>query len=68
LYAVGLHLFADVLRDESPMDLAGSLLGNLKFLLEGLVRNQVPGVPDDQGEKVVAGLLGACITNIDDMR
>jgi hypothetical protein len=68
LYAVGLHLFADVLRDESPMDLAGTLLGNLKFLLEGLVRNQVPGVPDDQGGKVVAGLLGACITNIDDMR
>jgi hypothetical protein len=37
-------------------------------LLEGLVRSQVPGVPDDQGEKVVAGLLGACVTNIDDMR
>jgi hypothetical protein len=68
LYAVGLHLFADVLRDESPMDLAGSLLGNLKALLEGLARGQVPGVAGDQGEKVVAGLLGACVTNIDDMR
>jgi hypothetical protein len=68
LYAVGLHLFGDVLRDESPMDLAGGLLGSLKALLEGLVRSQVPGVPDDQGEKVVAGLLGACVTNIDDMR
>lgn len=68
LYAVGLHLFTDILRDESPMDLAGSLLGNLKVLLEGLVRGQVPGVSPDQGEKVVAGLLGACVTNIDDMR
>lgn len=68
LYAVGLHLFGDVLRDESPMDLAGGLLGNLKALLEGLVRGQVPGVPDDQAEKVIAGLLGACVTNIDDMR
>jgi hypothetical protein len=68
LYAVGLHLFSDVLRDESPMDLAGGLLGNLKGMLEGLVRGQVPGVQDDQAEKVVAGLLGACVTNIDDMR
>jgi hypothetical protein len=68
LYAVGLHLFVDVVKDESPMDLAGGLLGNLKGLLEGLVRGQVPGVAGDQGEKVVAGLLGACVTNIDDMR
>lgn len=68
LYAVGLHLFTDILRDESPMDLAGNLLGSLKVLLEGLVRSQVPGVAADQGEKVVAGLLGACVTNIDDMR
>lgn len=68
LYAVGLHLFTDVLRDESSMDLAGNLLGSLKVLLEGLVKGQVPGVAADQGEKVVAGLLGACVTNIDDMR
>lgn len=68
LFAVGLHLFTDVLREESTMDLAGSLLGNLKNLLEGLVKGQVPGVASDQGEKVVAGLLGACVTNIDDMR
>jgi hypothetical protein len=40
----------------------------LKGMLEGLVRGQVPGVQDDQAEKVVAGLLGACVTNIDDMR
>ena len=68
LYAVGLHLLGDVLRDESPMDLAGGLLGSLKAMLEGLVRGQVPGVAEDQAEKVVAGLLGACITNTDDMR
>jgi hypothetical protein len=68
LYAVGLHLFTDVLRDESSMDLAGNLLGSLKVLLEGLIKGQVPGVSADQGEKVVAGLLGACVTNIDDMR
>lgn len=68
LYAVGLHLFTDVLRDESPIDLAGNLLGSLKVLLEGLIKGQVPGVAPDQGEKVVAGLLGACVTHIDDMR
>ena len=70
LYAVGLHLFGDLLRDETPsMDLAGPTLPVLKMLVEQTVSQsaQVPGV-GATAEKIVHGLLSACLGNVDDMR
>ncbi|WWD21891.1 hypothetical protein CI109_106379 [Kwoniella shandongensis] len=66
LYAVGVHLFMDLLSDETPGDLIGGTLGCLKALVEGLITAQVPGVGN--GEKVVGGLIGGCLGNVDDMR
>ncbi|WVQ83814.1 hypothetical protein IAT38_005958 [Cryptococcus sp. DSM 104549] len=66
LYAVGLHLFVDLLGDESPVDVAGGCLGCAKVLVEGLVGAQVPGV--NNGERVVHGVVAACLANVDDMR
>ncbi|WVQ76597.1 hypothetical protein IAR50_006269 [Cryptococcus sp. DSM 104548] len=66
LYAVGLYLFMGLLEDEAVMDLAGGSLAGLKLLVEGLVGSQVPGV--NNGEKVVHGVVSACLSNIDDMR
>ncbi|ODN88477.1 clathrin-coated vesicle protein [Cryptococcus wingfieldii CBS 7118] len=66
LYAVGLHLFMGLLEDEAVLDLVGGCLGSLKVLVEGLVGAQVPGVGN--GEKVVHGVVSACLSNVDDMR
>ena len=70
LCAVGLHLFGDLLKDETPnMDLAGPSLPVLKLLVDQALSGQVqvPGVTAT-GEKIVHGLLSACLTNIDDLR
>ncbi|WWD08143.1 hypothetical protein V865_006254 [Kwoniella europaea PYCC6329] len=68
LFAVGIHLYLDLLVDESPqgVELVQGSLGCLKGLIEGFVAGQVPGV--DSAERVVHGLLGGCLANIDDMR
>lgn len=66
MYAVGLHLFMGLLESESPVDLVGGCLGCLKVQVEGLVAAQVPGVSN--GEKIVHGVVSACLSNIDDMR
>lgn len=70
LYSVGIHLFVDILRDESAnsVDVTGGCLSSLKLLLDGLFRSQVPGVPDGQAGRVVAGLVAACLGHVDDMR
>ena len=67
LIAVGIHLFSDLLADEGPMDLAGGCLGSLKSLLDATWAAQVPGI-GVTAERVVSGLLGACLTHVDDMR
>ncbi|XAO25307.1 hypothetical protein I312_104129 [Cryptococcus bacillisporus CA1280] len=66
MYAVGLYLFMGLLESESPVDLVGGCLGCLKVLVEGLVAAQVPGVSN--GEKIVHGVVSACLSNVDDMR
>ncbi|WVR04261.1 hypothetical protein IAU60_001261 [Kwoniella sp. DSM 27419] len=66
LYAVGIHLFMDLLADESPVDLVSGTLGSLKVLVEGLLKAQVPGV--NTAERVIHGVLAACLANVDDMR
>ncbi|KIR34945.1 clathrin-coated vesicle protein [Cryptococcus deuterogattii MMRL2647] len=66
MYAVGLSLFIGLLESESPVDLVGGCLGCLKVLVEGLVAAQVPGVSN--GEKIVHGVVSACLSNVDDMR
>lgn len=70
LCAVGLHLVSDLLKDETPnMDLAGPTLPVLKMLVDQAVsaQVQVPGITAT-GEKIVHGLLSACLANVDDMR
>lgn len=70
LCAVGLHLFGDLLKDEtSNMDLAGPTLPVLKMLVDQALSGQVqlPGV-GSTGEKLIHGFLSACLANIDDMR
>ncbi|KAK4685134.1 HEAT repeat-containing protein 5, partial [Tremellales sp. Uapishka_1] len=68
LCAVGIHLFSDILKDETPnMDLGGATLPSLKLLLDQLVSVQVPGI-EATADRVVHGLLSGCVTNIDDMR
>lgn len=63
LCAVGIHLFVDLLKEESPMDLAGACLSALKGLVDQcIVAN------GDMGAKVIHGLISACLTNIDEMR
>ena len=67
LCAGGLHLCGDILKDEGPTDLAGGLLGSMKMLLDKCLASQVPGITAE-GDRVVHGLLSACLTNIDEMR
>ncbi|OCF33994.1 clathrin-coated vesicle protein [Kwoniella heveanensis BCC8398] len=66
LYSVGIHLFTDLLVAESPIDTVSGTLGCLKILVEGLLNGQVPGV--NTAERVIHGVVAACLTNIDDMR
>ncbi|WWC58989.1 uncharacterized protein I303_101535 [Kwoniella dejecticola CBS 10117] len=66
LYQIGLHLYLDLLSDESPYDVPSGTLGCLKLLVEGLVHSQVPGV--DTAQRVLHGLIGGCLANIDDLR
>ena len=71
LLAVALHLFGDLLADEtSGMDYAGSCLPILKLLLDQIlgVGAQVPGMGSATGDRVVHGLLSSCLANVDDMR
>lgn len=63
LTAVGIHLFADLLKDESSMDLAGACLPALKGLVDQCILAK-----GETGAKVVHGLLSACLTNVDEMR
>lgn len=68
LCAVAIHLFADLLHDETPnMDLAGACLPSLKLILDQTLASQVPTITATS-ERVVHGLLGACIDNVDQMR
>ncbi|WVW78983.1 hypothetical protein I302_100946 [Kwoniella bestiolae CBS 10118] len=68
LFAVGLHLYLDLLVDESPLgvELVQGTLGCLKGLIDGFIGGQVPGV--DSAERVIHGLIGGCLANVDDMR
>lgn len=73
LYAVAVHLFGDLLKDEGKamVELAGGCLPILKGLVERVVQaGQLPSVGGDgrAGERVVHGLLSACLSNVDDMR
>ena len=71
LYAVAIHLFSDLLADETPnMDYAGQLFPVLKMLLDVILGpgSQVPGMGTATGDKVVHGLLSACLSNVDEMR
>ena len=71
LMAVAIHLYGDVLADETPnMDYAGQTLPVLKLLMDQLlgVGSQVPGMGSATGVRVVHGLLSACLANVDDMR
>jgi hypothetical protein len=68
LCAVGLHLFEDLLGDETPgMDLAGQTLPVMKNLLDQALGADVPGT-GATGERVVHGLLSQCLSNVDEMR
>ncbi|ORY24869.1 putative clathrin-coated vesicle protein [Naematelia encephala] len=70
LCAVAVHLFGELLKDETPhMDVAGGCLPVLKALLDLALGPsvQVPGVTAT-GDKLVHGLLSSCLGNIDDMR
>lgn len=63
-----IHLTTDLLHDETPkMDLAGQCLPSLKLLLDQTLSAQVPTI-GATSERVVHGLLGACLSHIDDMR
>ncbi|WWC67479.1 uncharacterized protein I206_101387 [Kwoniella pini CBS 10737] len=66
LYQIGLHLYLDLLSDESPYDIPSGTLSCLKLLVEGLVNSQVPGV--DTAQRVLHGLIGGCLANVDDLR
>ena len=60
LRAVGFHLFGDLLADEKD-DYAGSSLPILKLLVD-----QTLAEPD--ADRIIHGLLSACLANVDDMR
>ena len=71
LYTVAIHLFGDLLADETAgMDYAGQSFAVLKMLLDAVLGPgaQVPGMGGAMGDKVVHGLLSACLANIDGMR
>lgn len=61
-------LTPDLLHDETPnMDLAGQCLPSLKLVLDQTFAAQVPTIAATS-ERVVHGLIGACLSHIDDMR
>ncbi|ORX36130.1 armadillo-type protein [Kockovaella imperatae] len=71
LYAVAIHLFGDLLADETPgMDYAGQLFPVLKMLLDAILGtgSQVPGMGNATGERVIHGLLSLCLSHVDEMR
>ncbi|KAL1408350.1 hypothetical protein Q8F55_005159 [Vanrija albida] len=68
LSAVAIHLFTDLLRDETTnADLAGACLPSLKLVLDQTFAGQVPAITATS-DRVVHGLLSACLKNIDDVR
>ena len=71
LLAVSIHLFLDLLADETPeMDYAGSTLSLVKMLVDQILgaRSQVPGMEGATSDKVIHGMLSACLSNVDEMR
>lgn len=71
LLAVAVHLFNDLLADETPnMDYAGSMLPILKLIVSQILgpTAQVPGMGIAEGDKVIHGLLSTCLQHVDDMR
>ncbi|TFY58733.1 hypothetical protein EVJ58_g6238 [Rhodofomes roseus] len=64
--AMGITLYSELLKDESSeVDLVGPTLQSLKSLLEkpaDLVDT------DEKYEKVIHGILSACLVNVDEMR
>jgi hypothetical protein len=71
LLAVAIHLYGDVLADETPdVDYVGQTLPVLKLLVDQImsVGSQVPGMGTATSDRVVHGLLSACLANVDDMR
>ncbi|OCH91331.1 clathrin-coated vesicle protein [Obba rivulosa] len=63
---VAITLYAELLKDEtSEADLVGPTLQSLKLLLE---RPSTLGDLEDGYERVVHGLLSACLVNVDEMR
>ena len=71
LLAVAVHLYVDLLGDETPdMDYAGSTLPVLKSLVDQVLGTgaQVPGMGAATGERVVHGLLSACLNTVEEMR
>jgi hypothetical protein len=68
LCAVGLHLFGDLLADETPgMDLAGQTLPAMKALLDQAMGADLPGT-GATADRLAHGLLSQCLSNVDDMR
>lgn len=49
------------------MDLAGSCLPSLKLILDQTLGSQVPAITATS-ERVIHGLLGACLSNVEEMR
>lgn len=63
LFAVGIHLLVELLKEESPMDVAGACLPAMTSLVD-----QCIAANGATGANVVHGLLSACLSNIDEMR
>lgn len=49
------------------MDLAGACLPSLKLLLDQILASQVPTITATS-DRVLHGLLGSCLINVDEMR
>jgi len=61
---IAITLYSELLKDEaSDADLVGPTLQSLKMLLDN-----PPSRKDSQFERVIHGLLSACLLNIDEMR
>ncbi|ESK97884.1 clathrin-coated vesicle protein [Moniliophthora roreri MCA 2997] len=62
---VGVLLYSDILKDESPeIDLGGPMFPSLKSLLDLPIADG----STDKYQKLIHGLLSDCLRNVDDMR
>jgi len=70
LYAVGLHFYGHLLKDEaSELDLVGPTLPVIKLLCErGFATVDLTSPPNQSLAKAVHGLLSASLQNIDETR